>query len=298
MFIALSGSTDKVKVVSVDDSPMALIRDEAGRPIAPSQKVRPKSEAATYIIDNGNFAKEELAVVTLYLEKSQIMILAWADAKGKVMYWLPTGEKVTNPTVTVPKELDLRPGQTVAHIKQSTMPPNYHSDENGTVVLATEVSTSISPTFKEGWGFIPESPDAFVDIPFTFEWQESSLTKLALKEGESANLPGVHMTVSGIAPATKDIHTTNSVHVTVDGNQYPRQYQLSPAFKNKPSNDNPRLKSWTLMDQIKNRSGEVKLEMTVCSDAKFSDWHAINVGRKTTFSGFFGHIARRPIETK
>ena len=306
MFIALSGSTDKVKVVSVDDSPMALIRDEAGRPIAPSQKVRPKSEAETYLIDNGHFTKDELAAVTPYVEKSELVVLAWADNDRKIMYWLPNGERVTNPPVKIPEAIGIQHGQTMAFVRQTLVPQNYHYNgngtvnitENGMVRLAMEVSTSVHPKSKEGWGIVPKSPDAFVDVPFTFEWQEPAVAKLSLKEGETANLSGVQFTVAGIAAATKDVHTTNSVHVSVVGNQYPRQYQLSPAFEAKPSNENPSLKSWMLTNGGNNQLGQSRLELTVCSDAKFSDWHAINVGRKTTFIGFFGHVARQPIEKK
>jgi hypothetical protein len=283
---------DNVKIVSVDDSPMALSENSTT-----TQKARPKSKAATYLIDNGHFTKEELAAVTPFIEKSEIVFLAWANSDHQMMYWLPTGERITRPPVAIPKELEIRPGQTLAYIRQSVMPPDYWHDENGTVVLAVEVSTTVSPKYKEAWAIVQNSPDAFVDIPFTLAWQESSLAKLSLKKGESANLSGVHLTIAGIVPATKDIHTTNSVHVSVVGSLYPRRFQLIPAFEGKESSENPTLKSWTLIDGSDNQLDQSKLEMTVCSDAKFSDWHAIIVSRKTTFSGFFGHVARRPIET-
>ena len=265
-------------------------------------KSRPQSEAATYLINNGNFTKEEIASVTPFLESAKIEILAHRDGKERWTFWKANGDRIktTNLKVPVSVQKDSKTGDAFALMVQTMVlpwPKDLKFSEDNYVILEGPNHTSLSPKRKESWLVLRAPKDPFVDLPFTFTFVQPLLTKLPIHEGESVKFPDVQLTVAKIAPATKDLHTTNSVHVLQVGTIYPRLYQLSPAFEAMPSNDNPALKSWMLTDAENTWSSKLTFNLTVCSDAKFSDWHAINVGRKTTFSGFFGHVAMRPIET-
>ena len=293
-------SDHKIKIVSLIESPIVfgtdaqILHDSKTEP-----KVRPPSEAMTYLINNGNFTKEEVTTVTPFLESARIEVLARRNEQGKWVCWNSDGHPVKGLKLVVPGSVakDAKPEDVVALMVQTKVLPwtvgNFVTDDNS-VILELSNYTSFLPKTKESWFVIHSPNDAYIDLPFTFNCVEPLLAKLPMHEGETAKLPNVQLTVAKIAPATKDQRTTNSVHVTMVGSQYPRQYQLSPAFTAKPSNENPNLKSWTLTDAENTWSSKRTFKLTVCSDAKFSDWHAINIGRKTTFSGFFGHVATRP----
>ena len=264
-------------------------------------KSRPKSEAATYLINNGNFTKEELATLMPFLDSARIEVLARRGGNGNWVCWKASGEPLNGMKLNVPVYVakDAKQDDVVGLMLQTKVLPfiiGHISTDDNSVILEQSDYSILEPTKKESWFVIRRPQASFIDVPFTFNLVEPSLAKLPMYEGETAKLPNVQLTVAKIAPATKDLHTTNSVHLTMVGTQYPRQYHLSPAFEAMPSNDNPALKSWMLTDAENTWSSKLTFNLTVCSDAKFSDWHAINVGRKTTFSGFFGHVATRLIE--
>ncbi len=306
----------RVVIISPQESALDYSNSLGNSDLPPTGK---KSERKTYLINDGPYARQEIAGVLPFVESTKVEFVVRFNEDKTITAWRPDGTLIQGVKMPLEKFLpafDYSPyGDTIVVWSQSTFSPYQnvlHSEPEHIHITEERYFESFLfayatvASFWEGksyvvWSDFEKPKSAMINVPFQIDFCHESVGSLPLRVGASCIVDGSNFEILNLRDVVGD-----GTKAIVDIRQHPelpkRQFltmpevdwrdQIAkygmPSLTAKTRNPHFELGYWGEKvageDMMYSASGEIP----------FDHWKRIRIDKLIHLTGYFGQIAMRP----